>query len=78
MKFISAVFQHHPTVTTAKGVVGVAAAGGGVYVDLLPHVEAWLRIFSLVIGCAVGIATFVSIVKHRKRGKNSGTDDFKM
>jgi hypothetical protein len=46
----------------AKGGLGIGATSTGVYVSILPRVEAWLRMISLVVGIAVGVATFVSIV----------------
>lgn len=42
---------------------GLLATASGVTVSLLPEIEAWLRIASLVIGCAVGVASFVVIVR---------------
>jgi hypothetical protein len=54
-----------------KGTLGTGAPLLGVVVSL-SQVEAWLRITSLVIGCAVGIASFISIV--RKRKKKNDTD----
>lgn len=47
-----------------KGVLGVSAVGGGLGVSLA-EVEQWMRIGSLAIGMAVGVATFVSIVRKR-------------
>jgi len=35
-------------------------------VSMLPELEAWLRIASLVIGCLVGLASLYAILKNRK------------
>jgi len=59
-------FDADTIITAVKGVVGLSATGGGFYVSFLPKVEAWLRVFSLLIGCAVGIVTFVSILRKHK------------
>lgn len=42
---------------------GLLATASGITVSILPEVEAWLRIASLVIGCAVGIVSFLVIVR---------------
>jgi hypothetical protein len=42
---------------------GLLATASGVTVSLLPEIEAWLRVSSLVIGCAVGIASFIVILR---------------
>lgn len=42
---------------------GLIATASGVTVSLLPEIEAWLRVSSLVIGCAVGIASFLVILR---------------
>ena len=42
---------------------GLVATASGVTVSLLPEIEAWLRVSSLIIGCAVGIASFIVIVR---------------
>ena len=55
--------------TFAKGTVGLSATSGGLYVSFLPKLEAWLRIISLLIGIAIGVATFISIVRNKSKGK---------
>jgi hypothetical protein len=52
--------DHHHFNATLTGLVATAS---GVTVSLLPEIEAWLRVSSLVIGCAVGIASFIVIVR---------------
>jgi len=42
---------------------GLVATASGITVSLLPEIEAWLRVSSLVIGCAVGIASFIVILR---------------
>ena len=42
---------------------GLVATASGITVSMLPEIEAWLRVSSLIIGCAVGIASFIVIVR---------------
>ena len=50
--------------------LGVAAPGAG-YLASLSTMEVWLRVLSLVVGIAVGIASLVSICfSIRKKYKN--------
>lgn len=42
---------------------GLLATASGITVSLLPEIEAWLRVSSLIIGCAVGIASFIVILR---------------
>ena len=42
---------------------GLIATASGITVSMLPEIEAWLRVSSLVIGCAVGIASFLVILR---------------
>lgn len=43
---------------------GLLATASGITVSMLPEVEAVLRIASLLIGCAVGLASFAVIVRN--------------
>ena len=43
---------------------GLVATATGLTVSMLPEVEAVLRIASLLIGCAVGLASFAVIVRN--------------
>lgn len=52
--------------TVAKGITGVVTPLCGLVVSALPSVEAWLRITSLAIGIAVGVATLISILKKKR------------
>ncbi len=48
-----------------KGIIGCGATMLGIITSHLGEIEAWLRITSLVIGIAVGIATFISIRRRK-------------
>ena len=45
---------------------GLFATASGITLSMLPEIEAWLRIASLVIGCAVGLASLYAILRNRK------------
>jgi len=42
---------------------GLVATASGITVSMLPEIEAWLRVSSLIIGCAVGIASLLVILR---------------
>jgi hypothetical protein len=44
---------------------GLVATATGLTVSMLPEIEAWLRIASLLIGCAVGLASLYAILKRK-------------
>ena len=46
------------------GVAGVLATATSVGISLLPEVEAWLRIISLIVGIAVGIGSLIVIARN--------------
>ena len=46
---------------------GLLATAGGITVSMLPELEAWLRIASLLIGCAVGLASLYAIILRNKK-----------
>jgi fructose-specific phosphotransferase system IIC component len=54
--------EHHQAT-----IIGLLATGGSVTVSFLPEVEAWLRILSLIVGCAVGAISFYKIIKQNKK-----------
>lgn len=54
--------------TVTQGTVGLCSPIVGTLISLMPQIEAWLRITSLVVGIGVGVASFVSIIR-RMRGK---------
>jgi hypothetical protein len=45
---------------------GLVATASGITLSMLPEIEAWLRVASLVIGCAVGLASLYAILRNRK------------
>ena len=44
---------------------GLFATASGITLSMLPELEAWLRIASLLIGCAVGLASLYAILKRK-------------
>ena len=50
------------------GILGMATSAGGITISILPAIEQGLRILSLTVGIAVGVATFISILKRIKKG----------
>lgn len=48
-----------------KGIVGCGSTMLGILTSNLDQIEAWLRITSLCVGIAVGIATFISIRRRK-------------
>jgi hypothetical protein len=45
---------------------GLLATASGITLSMLPELEAWLRIASLIIGCAVGLASLYAILRNKK------------
>ena len=45
---------------------GLLATATGLTVSMLPELEAWLRVASLVIGCLVGLASLYAILRNKK------------
>jgi len=54
----------------SASITGLVATATGLTVSLLPEIEAWLRIASLLIGCAVGVASFAVIVRNWSKIKH--------
>ena len=50
------------------GITGVIATATSVGISLLPEVEAWLRIVSLLVGIAVGVGSLIVLARnwHKK------------
>jgi hypothetical protein len=48
---------------------GLLATATSVGISMLPEVEAWLRIASLLVGIAVGIGSLAVIVKSWNKNK---------
>jgi hypothetical protein len=44
---------------------GLVATATGLTVSMLPEIEAWLRVVSLIIGCAVGLASLYAILRRK-------------
>jgi hypothetical protein len=49
----------------SASITGLLATATGLTVSMLPELEAWLRIASLLIGCAVGLASLYAILRNR-------------
>jgi hypothetical protein len=49
--------------TIATGLVGSATSIGAAVYSMLPHLEAWMRLASVAVGLAVGIATLIKILR---------------
>ena len=62
------MINHHDT-TIFNGIIGTTTSLGATAFSLLPQVETWLRISSLVIGLVIAILTLDKILKERKRNK---------
>jgi hypothetical protein len=45
---------------------GLLATASGITLSMLPELEAWLRIASLIIGCLVGLASLYAILRNKK------------
>jgi hypothetical protein len=52
------------------GMAGVLATATSVGISLLPEVEQWLRIISLIVGIIVGLGSLAVIVKNWNKKKN--------
>lgn len=46
------------------GMAGVLATATSIGISLLPEIEAWLRIISLIVGIAVGIGSLIVIARN--------------
>lgn len=55
--------DHHQATASFTGLVATAS---GITLSMLPEIEAWLRVASLIIGCAVGLASLYAILRNRK------------
>ena len=47
-----------------KGVTGMVASFSGVYISYMAHIEAFLRLTGVALGCLCGIASLISIVRN--------------
>ena len=48
---------------TFAGLFGSATALGAFIFSLLPEIEQWLRLASLMVGIIVGIASLINIIR---------------
>jgi len=55
--------------TIFNGVIGTTTSFGATAFSLLPQIETWLRISSLVIGLVIAVLTLDKILKERKKNK---------
>lgn len=51
------------------GMAGMFATATSVGISLLPEVEAWLRIASLIVGIMVGIGSLVVLARNWHKSK---------
>lgn len=58
--------QLHNITDLVKGAIGCGSTMLGIITSNLESIEAWLRVTSLLVGIAVGLATFLSILRRRK------------
>jgi len=49
--------------SAATGLIGSATSIGAAVYSMLPHLEAWMRLASVAVGLAVGIATLIKILR---------------
>jgi hypothetical protein len=57
--------QHYATFAPfLKGVTGMVASFSGVAISYMAHVEAFLRLTGVALGCLCGIASLISIVRN--------------
>jgi hypothetical protein len=53
--------------TIGTGLIGSATSIGAAIYSMLPHLEAWMRLASVAVGLAVGIATLIKILRDLRR-----------
>lgn len=53
--------------TIATGLVGSATSIGAAAYSMLPHLEAWMRLASVAVGLAVGLATLIKILRDLRK-----------
>jgi hypothetical protein len=61
--------MNHPDTTISNGILGTTTSLGATVVSLLPHIETWLRISSLVIGLIIALLTLDKILKEGRKNK---------
>jgi hypothetical protein len=58
------ISEHQTLVPFVKGVTGMVASFSGVYISYIAHIEAFLRVTGVLLGCLCGIASLVSIIRN--------------
>jgi hypothetical protein len=53
--------------TAATGLIGSTTSIGAAAYSLLPHLEAGMRLASVSVGLAVGIATLIKVVRDLRK-----------
>jgi hypothetical protein len=52
------------------GMAGMIATATSIGISMLPEVEAWLRIASLIVGICVGIGSLIVLYKNYKKNES--------
>lgn len=58
------IHEHHTFAPLLKGVTGMVASFSGVYISYMAHIEAFLRVTGVALGCLCGIASLISIIRN--------------
>jgi hypothetical protein len=61
--------MNHQNSIIYNGILGTTTSFGATAFSLLPQIETWLRISSLVIGLIIAILTLDKILKERSKNK---------
>lgn len=57
------------TTSLNAGATGMIATATSIGISMLPEVEAWLRIASLIVGILVGIGSLIVLYKNYKKNE---------
>jgi hypothetical protein len=58
------------TTSLNAGAAGMIATATSIGISMLPEVEAWLRIASLIVGILVGIGSLIILYKNYKKNES--------
>lgn len=58
------------TTSLNAGAAGMIATATSIGISMLPEVEAWLRIASLIVGILVGIGSLIVLYKNYKKNES--------
>jgi hypothetical protein len=61
--------MNHSDTTVYNGIIGTTTSFGATAFSLLPQIETWLRVSSLVIGLVIAVLTLDKILKERRKNK---------